>query len=111
MKKEDIKNKKDKKIDSATNQDAELEKMYQAWIGGAKGVKTNVTNPMMTPEAIGMIVPTEKEEPYQNIEPVEAIVALPFDAKEGDELDLHAVVKGFDENGQAIIEIQKAFVK
>lgn len=107
MKKENKIN--DKNNIKDTNNIDELEKMYQMWVGNNKSDRTNTTNTMDMKDK--NMCDTEQNEPYQEIEPIEVNLSLPFEVKQGDELDLHAVVKQIDENGNVVVEIQKAFVK
>jgi len=84
-----------------------VEKAFDMWTG--KSPKTEMTAEANPAEAVDGA--NEAAEQYEDIEPVSvSIPSLPFEVKEGDELDLNAVVKSVGNNGIEI-EINKAFSK
>lgn len=81
-----------------------MQEMFNKWTG-----KKDMPNEQLPVAKDGGMA--ESTEPYVDISPVSAMVQLPFEAKEGDMLDINAVVKKINEDGTAEIEINKAFKK
>jgi len=81
-----------------------MQEMFDKW----SGKKDMQKEQMPVPEDGSM---AESNEPYVDIAPISTLVQLPFEAKEGDMLDMNAVVKKINDDGTVEIEINKAFKK
>lgn len=95
------------------NNEQEMEKAYKKWIGKEETVDDMQKEPVQEPTKEPNISDeaTEGEEPYQDIQPVSVLIPeLPFEAEEGDELDIHGIIKSVGENGYEI-ELQKLWNK
>lgn len=87
-----------------------IEEAYNKWIGKKNEAETEGSKDqeMLAKEEIKS---EESSEPYQDITPVSVnIESLPFEAKEGDELDIHGIIKSIGEDG-VTVELQKLWNK